>query len=49
MPDNDKVAGKEPSFGFLEWMSVWALISGGLFPVLWRLDGVIRVIAIGKA
>ena len=46
MPDNDDVAGKEPFFGFLEWMSVWALISGGLFPVLWRLDGVVRVIAI---
>ncbi|MDQ6947836.1 MAG: hypothetical protein M3256_16620 [Actinomycetota bacterium] len=45
MPDNE-VAGKEPFFGFREWMSVWALISGGVFPLLWRLDGLARVIAI---
>ena len=46
MPDNDDVARKEPFVGFLEWMSVWALISGGVLPVLWRLDGLVRLIAI---
>ena len=46
MPDNDEVVGKEPFFGFLEWMSVWALISGGVFPLLWRLDGLVHVITI---
>ena len=47
MPDNnDDVVGKEPFFGFLEWMTVWALISGGVFPLLWGLDGLVRVVAI---
>jgi hypothetical protein len=46
MPDNDGVVGKEPFFGFLEWVSVWALISGGVFPLLWRLDGLVRVVAV---
>ena len=46
VPDNDEVAGEEPFFGFLEWMTVWALMSGGVFPPLWRLDGVVRVLAI---
>ena len=44
--DDDEVTGKEPFFGFLEWMTVWALMSGGVFPPLWRLDGVVRVLAI---
>ncbi len=44
--DNQEAAGKEPFFGFLEWMTVWALISGAVCPPLWRLDGVIRVLAI---
>ena len=47
MPDNnDDVVGKEPFFGFLEWMTVWAFISGGVFPFLWGLDGLVRVVAI---
>lgn len=46
MSYNDDVPGNEPFFGFLEWMTVWALISGGVFPLLWRLDGLVRVIAI---
>jgi hypothetical protein len=47
MPDNNEdVVGKEPFFGFLEWMTVWAFISGGVFPLLWGLDGLVRVVGI---
>ena len=38
---------KEPFFGFLEWISISALISGGIFPLLLRLEGVVRILGIG--
>lgn len=39
--------GKEPFFGFLEWISIGALISGGIFPILLKLEGVVRILGIG--
>lgn len=37
---------KEPFFGFLEWISVSAFISGGTVALLSQLEGVVRIIGI---
>ena len=38
---------KEPFFGFIEWLTVCALVSGAVVTLLLRLDGVVRIVSLG--
>lgn len=45
---HDKSSGerKEPFFGFLEWMTACALVSGVVVTLLLRIDGFLRVLGL---
>lgn len=43
---SDYADSKEPFFGFLEWLTVCALVSGGVASVITRLDGVIQILSL---
>lgn len=45
MARNEGGVGREPFFGFLEWFSLWAFISGAVFYPLWSLSGIVRIVA----
>lgn len=44
--DESQGGTREPFFGFLEWMSIWALVGGGSFPLVIQLDGIVRILGI---
>jgi biotin transporter BioY len=45
MAHDEDGLGREPFFGFLEWFSLWAFISGAVFNPLWSLSGIVRFVA----